>query len=73
MANYAKPRLNTDPAVKLVDKALAACTREETAARDALVRENGPVGVEMFRGIRAQARQHMIVFVTRAKAQRGYR
>jgi hypothetical protein len=73
MASYAQPRLKSEQTVKIVDDGMRACAREENAERVALVRENGPVGEEMFRGIRAQVRQHMIGFVQLAKAQRGYR
>src|SRR4051794_3763286 len=73
MSNYALPRLKTEPTVKIVDGAMAVCLRQENAEHQALVRENGPVGHEMFRGIRHQVREHMIAIVTLGKRQRGYK
>jgi hypothetical protein len=70
---YALPRLKSEPTEKIVDRGMAACFREENAARDAMIRENGPVGSEMFKGVRYQAHNHLIVILNAAKRQRGYR
>lgn len=70
---YALPRLKNEETEKIVDGALASCFREENAVRDAMLRENGPVGSEMFRGVRYQAHNHLIIIFNTAKRQRGYK